>query len=316
MDLGGQLLCIGSWTRDGGSGMDDLAVFLSDKGQAAVFSGTNPGNSSNWSLQGVYRMPAPLSRRSLQKLGGDLLVLTEAGVLPFSIVLSGIEPQALLTDKIRNIINEDVSSYRANYGWELKYYPAGHKLFLNVPTSEGNRQKQHVMNTNTGAWCSYGEIASRWEANCFEVHDNKLFFGGSTVIRRCETGTNDYGTDVQLELKQASSHFGRPGQLKHFKMMRPHMLSDGELPFSFGLNIDFNDDPPSSIPTPTAIAWPEWDIATWDDYFWGDNPRPISTRQAANGLGTYAALRVKGSINSETIRFYATDYIYEPGGLL
>ena len=315
MQMGGELMCLGSWTRDGGAGMDDYAVFVSDRGEAAVFAGTDPGNSSNWTLEGVYRIPAPLSRRSMQKLGGDLLILTELGVLPFSMALSGREPQALLTDKIRDTVADDVSVYRANFGWELKFFPAGHQLFINVPVTAGAYQKQHVMNTGTGAWGSYGEIASRIEANCWEVHNNQLLYGGNTFVRRAETGTNDYGADIQCELKQASSHFGLPGQLKKFNLMRCHMRSDGELPFAFGLNIDFSDVPPSSIPTPTAISWPEWDVATWDDFYWGDNPRPVGTWQAANGLGTYAALRIKGAVNSETIQFIATDYVYEPAGL-
>lgn len=322
MPMGGYIMAMGTWTRDGGAGMDDLAVFISNRGEAAVFSGTDPGNSSAWSKVGVFRMPAPLSRRSLEKMGGDLLVLTEAGVLPFSVVLSGIEPQALLTDKanlfltdkIRRAINDDVAVYRNNYGWEIKFFPAGHKLFVNVPVSTGSLQKQHVMNTDTKAWCTYGEFESRLEANCFAIHDNKIYYGGSTYVRRAEYGTSDYGADIQVDLKQAPTHFGYPGRLKKMNLMRPHVLSDGELPLAFGMNMDFNNDPPSSVPTPTAISWPEWDIATWDDYYWGDGPRPFSTRQTANGIGTYAQLRVKGNVNSETIRLIATDFAFQVGG--
>ena len=38
--LGGSLLAIATWTRDGGQGMDDVLAFITDKGQVAIYSGT------------------------------------------------------------------------------------------------------------------------------------------------------------------------------------------------------------------------------------------------------------------------------------
>lgn len=63
MANGGELMAMGTWTRDSGAGMDDLAVFISSQGQAAVYSGTDPASANTWGLVGVYNIPKPIGYR-------------------------------------------------------------------------------------------------------------------------------------------------------------------------------------------------------------------------------------------------------------
>lgn len=307
---GGELLSIGSWTRDGGDGMDDACVFVTDQGEVAVYVGTDPADSSNWVLQGVYVIPKPLGKRCLQKFGGDLLVYTEGGVYPMSVVLSGVEPQALITDKIHPAVSLAAKIHRANYGWQLKYYPLGHWLLLNVPVKTGDRQEQYVMNTNTGAWCRFTGL----DANCWELHNNKLYFGANGSVIQADTGTNDDGTNVDVDVQQAPTDFGYPG-LKFFGTIRPFINSDSGIPIAIGMNFDFADRFPASVPTPSNDTIPYWGEATWSNptFFWAGRPTPQGSVQSGGGAGIYGAMRLRGAINMEILQWNATQVTFQRG---
>ena len=308
---GGVCIAHGSWTRDGGSGMDDAYFVASDQGEIIVYTGTDPGDANSWSKLGLFNIPKPLGRRCVQKFGGDALILTEGGVLSLSQVLSGIEPQSLLTDKIRTAVSDAVRLYRANYAWQLLYYPLGHWLIINVPIKEGSRQEQYVMNTNTGAWCRFKGLT----ANCWEVFGNSLYFGASGKVIQADTGTNDDGENVDVDAKQAPSNFGYAG-FKSFLSIYPFINSDNGVPVAIGLNIDFNDRSPVSTPSPVVTTLPYWGDATWSSpsYFWAGKAVPQGSLQSGGGSGVYAAMRLKGAVNVDRLQWMATQITFERGG--
>lgn len=307
---GGELLSIGSWTRDGGDGMDDAIAFVTDQGEVAIYVGTDPSSATTWGLQGVYTIPKPLGKRCLQKFGGDLLVATEGGVYPMSVVLSGVEPQALITDKIHPAVASAVRVYRANYGWQLKYYPLGHWLIFNVPVKTGDLQEQYVMNTNTGAWCRFRGL----DANCWELHNNALYFGANGSVIQADTGTNDDGANIDVDVLQAPTDFGYPG-FKRFTTIRPFINSDSAIPIAIGMSFDFADRFPVSVPSPSNITIPYWGIATWSNpsYNWAGRPTPQGSIQSGGGAGVYGAMRLRGPVNMEILQWNATQVTFERG---
>lgn len=313
MDMGGVLTAIGCWTRDGGAGMDDLIAFVSSNGQVAVYQGIDPGDATNWSLVGVYNMARPVSKRCCQKYGGELLIWTVEGVIPISAVMSGVVQQAaIVTEKIDTSLAEAWAVYKNNFGWQMKYAQDLGWLLLNVPAATGSFQQQYVMNTKTRAWGRFRD----WSANCWEVHDGNLYFGtNGKVIQAATSAQSDDGADIQVDVRQAFSTFGGPG-LKHFKIYRPLINSDGNLGLAFGFNVDFDDRIPTNIPAVTSIAFAEWDVASWDDFFWGGDTVPVGNWQSAGALGTYGSVRIKGAANETAVRWYGTDVVLEPGGMV
>lgn len=311
-NLGGYLIAQGSWTRDGGSGMDDATVFLTSEGEAAVYTGLDPGDANSWSLLGVYRMPAPLGRRCMQKFGGDLLILTEGGVYPLSLVLSGVEPQSLITYKIHPAVAEAVSLYRSNYGWQLKYYPTSHWLVINVPVKTGEKQEQYIMNTETGAWCRFTGIS----ANVFECYDSKIYYGANGAVIQADKGTADDGTAINMDVKQAFSNFGYSG-FKTFPFIKPFINSDNDLAIAIGLNTDFGDRSPVSTPTASNQNLPYWGQATWSNpsYNWAGKPIPQGRRQTGGASGIYAAMRMKGQVRNTLLQWNATQVGWQRGSI-
>jgi len=311
MSNGGELVAIGTWTRDSGAGMDDLAAFISSQGQVAVYSGTDPAAANTWSMIGVYNLPRPLGYRCVEKFGGDLVILTSQGVLPLSAVVGGpVQERSYITDKIRKAFAAEVAYYRATWGWQVKYFPDANWLLVNIPSSPTSQQ--FVMNTNTGAWCRFTGL----DALCWEVYGSAPMFGTTSKLIEANTGTNDDGADIYVDAKQAPTVCELPGIKKKWNFFKPHLATNGDIPLLMGVNVDFSDTPPTSVPTPLPVAYPIWDVATWDNFFWGDSAQTVNVMYSAGGYGVYGAVRLTGAVNTETIQWFGTDVVVEPGGLL
>jgi hypothetical protein len=86
---GGVLVGGATWSRDNGAGgLDDLAVYVTSEGQAAVYQGSDPTDVNNWGLVGVYEFAKPVGERALIKDGGELCIVTQEGVLPLSVLIA------------------------------------------------------------------------------------------------------------------------------------------------------------------------------------------------------------------------------------
>lgn len=312
--MGGYLMAMGTWTIDAGYGVDDLAVWMTSQGEIIVYRGTDPASSATWALVGVWRVGSPVGRRCMLKYAGDLLVISQDGVLPLSSALqsSRTNPRVALTDKIQSAMSEAVSNYGANFGWQLAYYPKANQLYLNVPISAGSQQQQFVMNTISKSWCNF----TGWEANCFEVYNDQLYFGGNGVVCKAWYGWQDNGSSIQGDGLQAFGYYGSPGRVKRATMVRPTVLANGT-PASFAnVAVDFDILDNSSTITATAGAFSAWDSGLWDAATWSTGLVPFRTWQSANTIGTALAPRVKVAANGFTARWASTDIVYERGGVL
>lgn len=187
-DLGGRLVCAGSWNVSGG-GEDwggggigqDVAVFVMSGGQAACYVGDDPG--SNWALLGVYNIGEPVHPRAIRRVGGDLLILTTAGLVSMSAVVAQAsgeqsdvgraERSGMLTDRIRPTIAALVQEDKANVGWQVIHSDVEGLVILNWPDTTTDLH-QYIMRLQTGAWALWKDI----NTYCWEVFNGDLYFGG------------------------------------------------------------------------------------------------------------------------------------------
>jgi hypothetical protein len=312
--LGGSLMAMGSWTLDGGNGPDDLAVFITTKGEVAIYQGIDPSTVDSWSLVGVYVVGEPVGRRCFQKYKGDLLIITLEGVLPCSKALVDSESttSVSLTDRISGAIGTSTGAFSTNFGWEMKQFAGGGMFVLNVPTSVG-QQQQYVMNTTTGAWCQF----TGWAANCFEVHNKNLYFGTAGGVTQAWTGTADNGATITGEIVGAYDYFRNRDGIKEVTMFRPVIGWDAN-PASFlvGVNVDFvNTIPVGAIAFPSSTGG-VWDTGTWDTATWGGDVVLNTAWYSANGIGYAIAPHIIISSKAANIKIASFDYAYKTGGVL
>lgn len=318
--LGGYLVGMVSWTRDGGAGMDDLAVFVTSEGEAIVYQGIDPAAADTWSLIGVFRIGKPIGRNFSIKTGSDATLITEDGFVPLSKVLPidriGAEKIAI-SDRINDAVNTAVLEAGSLYGWQGFSYPRGKWILFNIPTANASGvvdgAMQFVFNAITGAACKFtGMDAVSWG-----LYGDAPYFGGlDGTVYKADTGTDDNGSNIEADMLQAFSYFGYHGQQKLFKMVRPVFATNGPFQAALGMNVDFDIIPPPTSPTFTTPGSAVWDVSAWDASSWVGDVSISKDWQSVAGLGFAGALRIVVASSSLSVSLRATDYIMEIGGAL
>jgi hypothetical protein len=295
---GGYLVAIGDWTIDGGSGPQDYTVFLSSQGQVSIYAGTDPTNASAWGLVGTFDLAPPISRRCITRVGSDLGLITQQGIIPISTALP-FDPSAdrsvALTARIQNAMAQAGSMYNKNFGWQFLTYPSQQLAILNVPLSENTQQVQFVMNTLTGAWCQF----TGWNANCFEIYNDNLYFGDNTgSVNQGYKGSLDLNKTIPADMQCAFNYFDDPGRLKRMTMVQPLMVSSGNITPTISVDEDFiiaSQTAPVSIFVGGAL----WDVGIWDVSLWPagsliNNPW-LSTEALGHALAVHLSVNIATS---------------------
>ena len=313
---GGYLQAMGTWTLDAGQGADDYAVFVTSMGETIVYNGTDPTSATTWALKGVWQLGQTFNRKCFFKWSGDLLLLTQDGLVPLASALqsSRLDPRVNLTDKIYYPISQACTNYFSNFGWQIQYFASENMLILNIPVSSG--MEQYVMHTITKSWARFTGI----QAYCWEVSgDNTMHFGGDGFVGNFYTASSDAGSNITAAVQQAYSYFDTPGQNKRFTMVRPILQSDGGTPSVLcGLSVDFQpiDNTGAISFNPSSQTVGIWDSAKWDANNWGGGLITTRIWQGVTGIGFAGSINLTAVAQGIELHWASTDYVFEAGGVL
>jgi len=312
---GGYLQAMGTWTLDAGQGADDYAVFVTNMGEIMVYNGTDPTTADTWALKGVWQLGQTFARRCFFKWQGDLLLLTQDGLVPLASALqsSRLDPRVNLTDKIYYAVSQAATAYSTLFGWQINYFASENMLILNIPNGSG--YDQYVMHTITKAWAKFTGI----NAACFEIHNDRMYFGGSGYVGKYYDTNGDAGTNITATVQQAYSYFESRGQLKRFTMIRPIFLTSGGIPaIAAGVNIDFDTQNVTGAVTfnPATVVAGIWDASDWDDANWGGGLQVSKIWQGVTGIGYAAGVYMTVASQNIEVHWASTDYVMERGGVI
>jgi hypothetical protein len=317
---GGYLVAMATWTRDGGAGADDLAVFTSSMGQHAVYAGTDPASGTTWELIGVYDSAPPIGYRCFNKVGAELMFLNLDGVLPLSkglVLDQAAQTQVTITLNINSAMNTAARLYKGNFGWQLTPYTKGTMAILNVPIEEGQTQEQYVMNTITGAWCKFTEM----NANCWAVYKDDLYFGGNDgIVYQADEGAIDVETPVDAIGQGAYNYYDSKGRLKQWKLIQPLITTDSDNRPAIGLSTDFRDNAALGTPSSTAALSALYDVGVYDTDIYAVEGRTVADWSGISGVGQCASIHfrsrtgVVGETGEVVMRLNGFNTIHEEGG--
>ena len=313
---GGYLQAMGTWTLDAGYGVDDMAVFVTSMGEIIVYKGSNPSDPADWALVGVWQMGQTFSRRCFFKWGGDLLLLTQDGLIPLTAALqsSRLDPRVNLTDKIYYAISQAATQFYSYFGWQINYFASENMLILSIPTSAG--MEQYVMHTITKSWARFTGI----EAYCWEVSgDADIHFGGDGIVGDFYQKTSDNGNNIVATCQQAYNYFDTRGQQKRFTLVRPILQTDNGLPTVLcGISTDFDTVPLTGqiAFNPTILDIGLWDVALWDEANWGGGLVTTKIWQGVTGLGYAGSVNLNVASQGIELRWASTDYVMERGSVI
>lgn len=310
---GGTVRAVYSWTVDGGDGMDDKLVIFSSNGECAIYAGTDP--DTDYSLAGVYRFDSPMSKHSVVQYGGELYVLISTGLVPMSTLMRAQVEQLGQTDKsVYSAFMDCSRRFRSNPGWEAFIDPSSSRIICNMPAGGQNHYVQMVRFMPTQYWTSWSAIPARswgWLNNVLYIGDDQgnLYASGRQYL-------DDDGDAIRVDVQLAWSNYGTPG-VKHFKMMKPYIITDGQPRPMIDIQVDYETIPPANQPDLTfSSQGADWDTSPWDTSSWAQGSTMVAKWSGVGKLGTVGAVRVQAAIKGCEFSFAGADVLFEPGSVL
>lgn len=310
---GGYVMAIGTWTRDSGAGPDDVIVFVTSKGEAIVYQGTDPSSLSTWGIIGVYDVGIPIGRRCIVKAGGDLLLICQGGVVQMSKALTSDTAQQsayAISSQINKPIIAEISRNGDRFGWQPIIYAAEHMMLLNAPTASAT-SKQYVFNTLTGAPCLFSGL----NAFCWETLGDRIFFGDTSGVNEFNVGSDDNGSVIQGDVIQAYSSFASAGE-KHFKRANAILLSSADPYPAVQLYTDYRENTFTAPPIQLGTTESTWGSARWGVSLWGSSDALWEGWVGVTGAGKVAAIHMRTRTQYGRPAWIGTRVTFTVGGHL
>ncbi len=311
---GGYIMGMATWTRDGGSGADDVAVFVTSEGEALIYAGTDPSQISTWALQGVFRIGRPLGRRCMVKFGADLCVFTEDGIVLLSQILPVDASQrsaAAISRQINAAVTQAAREYGTSNGWQPFLYPARNMAIFNVPTANGAFD-QYVFNTITRGPSRFTGVP----AGCWGLMGGLPYFGSTNSVCLYDVGATDDGVTIRAIAVQAPNAFGARAQKKMFRRVQPILRASAAPVFAVDVALDYNTSAALPVPVRANVSGAFWDDAKWDRAPWLDQI-VVDEMRGVRGIGRVGSVRlVVDTTATGRVAWVGTNVLYVPGGLL
>jgi hypothetical protein len=319
---GGELLFGASWsTNDAGDGLDDKIAFFTSRGEVAVYAGIDPG--SDFSLQQVYQMGTPLHKNAHFRGGGDIVVLTDEGIVPLSAATALVGEGLLKQAVTRNIEDgwkahvQDRKGLGENFSCVL--WPDRGLLYVGLPNPQDYDERSLVCHSGSGAW---GEI-SAWPTRCCAIHDGRLYIGspGGGIWEVDTTGADD-GQPYQAIYIPSYNAFNSADE-KSLVHARYVARGDDYEATLFG-NVDFTNDIPfagTPIDIPLTGIWDESEYDT-DSGVWQSaaDLKPYKSEwQTVTGFGNAISVGMSvtiGQVGTPIFEIVRIDTVYHRARLM
>ena len=318
---GGYVSAMFNWTIDAGFSVDDFLVAVGSEGDVGVWEGTDPTSAETFRLKGAWYVgPVPRHGQFFTPFGGDVMIVSELGLVPMSKLIAGQytqDQQIGPASKIQSVFAPLVRRLLSEPYFNVFVVPNSEVLVIKLP-ADGGTYRQFAMNVTTGAWCQFVGMPMRDAA----VIGGQLYFGttdgfvckGLYGNKDSADFNGDGGNYVEGEVQTSFQNFGTPGQLKKFGMVRPIFLATAAPAIKLQVNTQFQLTPVGGSPFFTEGENALWDLATWNTATWvGQNTYQGWAGTA--GLGYYGSLRMRVRGLPATI-FTSAHMMTELGGVM
>jgi len=286
---GGSLLFGATWSSDSGSGMRDRCVFVTDAGEFAVYSGINPGDVNHWTLEGVYFLGKPLDANAVMRVGGELVIATEAGLIPISAAVSKDVSRLsayALTLPIAKSWEKAVTLAGAGGRWSIVKDDTRNVAIITPEIKSGGNHACFVVNLQTNAW----SVFSGWHLNTMVFFKGNIYYGGPDGnIYQADVGGFDEGNKpFYCRACLAFDPLQTPGFFKVAHALRVTWKGDpGAVRHSLARDYRIIFPPPPEGVTAAAKQQtlsdtpPKWNIARWDATPWKLSSSPETVKALA-----------------------------------
>lgn len=321
---GGYLKSLWNWTVDGGEGVDDYLVAISSGGDMLLYKGTDPSVAAQFNQVGSWFIGRPTQgRRQGDDFGGDLVLLTNYGVLQASKLIAGApaqDSQVNLAYKINPRINAVLERGNTVYGWQVKLSPLDQLLFVVVPKEPGRPWMQFVFSTITKAWTQFVDVPIK----CCETYLNKFFLGSDDNRIYTYEGYADNvlvgdsgasATYINWQMLTGYQTFGNPANWKRVQFLRPRFLGAEVPAYTIAARYDFDLSAPPPPSPQFNTQYGQWNLSYWDAARWAGESIVTQAPTGGAGMGQHIAIAMRGLSAGNTI-YLGTDLMLDSGGYL
>lgn len=316
---GGSIVAAFNISRDAGMSLNAYIGFLTDQGEAIVYSGNDLDDPTNIQYNGTYQTGYPLGKTPFINWSGDLIIMTNKGFISAHSIFANGENQSaqyIFSQQINTWLLDQAEKFGSLYGFMGTVVPSEDFVLFNIPQGAGTFV-QVCMNITSGKWSLFNNI----NAYTMCVFDGKLLFGMAD-------GVYQYGVDasdknfIPLEIWTSYSDCGNDN-LKRINMFQLRHSSSDKINLSFDVYKDFDNqayynwtdtsDVIDSI-AETGFYWSDIEhdpddpslpdqtpgTAQWDTEYWAGgygNMTPSADTYSASGLGHNFSIRITANVN-------------------
>lgn len=320
---GGTLQALYSWTIQGSTGPENYLVAISSSGEVVIYGGTDPSDANTWGIIGSWYVgTVPVGRRVGGNIGGDLYILSIAGLQPLNKIVQGNQTQIEnieVSRKVSPAVRAAMLTSFNQIGWEVKLHPSQDALFVMTPLQTGFPAAQFVQSLNNEGWSIFQSVpmftGDVWEGNFyFGGLDGNVYIIQGDTDNQPRTGSTA-GLSISSAVLGSFQDYEEPGQYHTGMFVRPVFLSASQPLYSVQVRYDYNISEvfaPGLVVTPSGAIW---DVAIWDLATWAGAVFEVEAVNGANGIGRAMAIGLSMQTSAETtlIRY---DLMYDSGGLM
>lgn len=297
---GGYIACGFNWTLDAGFSVDDLLVFIGTQGDVVIWEGTDPTSADTFRIRGTWYVgPVPTKGIFWTPMGGDVMVVSQAGMSMMSAIVKGTFDainQNSPASKILPALRPLVDRFRTTAQWSVMPVAKDNILVVKPPKVD-DAWLWYVMDLATGSWCRFTGIPS----NCMASLDGNVYTADDTgKIYRALFGDTDnvtlagaVGNQIEADVFAAFSSYGAPANLKKWSMVRPSFISSSAPSVKLQINTQYNFATVDGTPGFTDPGASLWDVGAWDVARWYGATNTYEAWAGSAAMGYIGALRMR-----------------------
>jgi hypothetical protein len=321
---GGHLVQCSTWTLDSGDGMDDKFIMLSSAGDVLVWQGIDPTTAADLLLEGRWTVGSvPEGRRVMSDWGGDVIILSQGGMITLSALLDGtsaLNSEKYVSRNVNQYMRREMDLTLNEYGWSMEMVPRqGIAIFTAPqPLNSSREPLQFVLETATRAWSNFRGLKMmatviRGEEFLFSTYDGRVMILDGTVDNASLDGLTSQA--VPFSMLTHYSGLEQPALWKRAQFIRPYWIGGAQPVFNIQIRWDFDLAEILTSPVAGGFGLSEWDSAIWDSAPWDSTAQSYVETIGVGGMGRHAAIAIRGT-TTNTLTYIGADVMFDGGGML
>jgi hypothetical protein len=278
-----------------------------------VYDGPDP---ATWTKRGNYRVPTPCGVNCLYRSGGDLFIMTIAGLFSLS--------QAVETE-FAQLMNQSISKgirplwrkaakETTPARWQMVRRDAeGMAIAFPVKAGDG-APIMFPVNAETGKWALW----DGWLPTCAAQLGDELLIGRADGrIGRGEATGADFGATYTCVA--AVPFFSAEGRNIHVRMARAIVRSVETCAPKVAILKDYDPTEPQPPLVCISVFGDLWNTDKWNEGMWSGAPVARQNWQAVNGISSAVSVAVMYTFGQSAIpavEILRVDLISEIGGVM